>query len=351
MKRFPLVVSGQRLAILSGKTEKWTGQFDWQHAAMNVRLQELLAELPPTSSKTLQPLEQNPEIAIVSKNETKKKAKVVNAHVLKEPPTKSAFEASIRIQAPRAITIKSDDARIELGADLQLDLGNKTVLVGNAELFPDISRGGTGQSRVDVMSRTFAIDSGKVTWFSGGEPDNPQLNIQAVFKEPREQVEVTVRVLGTGLKPRIELSSEPTLDETAIATLLATGRTKLKRGSGQIAFGDDAASVVSAFASDRLRKTIANVMPLNIFQPDVLQVELDQSGGYQSARVGKYVTDDLFVGYHNNNNSSSSNAQQEKGENSNEVRVEYQLTPKITLESQYGDANRGGVDMVVTHDY
>ncbi len=348
MKRFPLVVSGQRLAILSGKTEKWTGQFDWQHGAMNVRLQELLAELPSTSSKTLQPLEQNPEITIVSKNDAKKekKAKVLNARFIKKPKTKSAFEASIRIQAPRAITIKSNDARIELGADLQLDLGNKTVLVGNAELFPDISRGGTGQSRVDVMSRTFAIDSGKVTWFSGGEPDNPQLNIQAVYKEPREQVEVTVRVLGTGLKPRIELSSEPTLDETAIATLLATGRTELKRGSGQIAFGDNAASVVSAFASDRLRKTIANVMPLDIFRPDVLQVELDQNRKYQSVRVGKYVTDDLFVGYHNNNN----NAKQEN-ENANEVRVEYQLTPKVTLESQYGDANRGGVDMVLTHDY
>jgi hypothetical protein len=33
------------------------------------------------------------------------------------------------------------------------------------------------------------------------------------------------------------------------------------------------------------------------------------------------------------------------------VRVEYQISPHVTIESQYGDAGRGGANVVYTRDY
>ncbi|HVI95122.1 MAG TPA: translocation/assembly module TamB domain-containing protein, partial [Anaeromyxobacter sp.] len=61
---------------------------------------------------------------------------------------------------------------------------------------------------------------------------------------------------------------------------------------------------------------------------------------------GKYVTNNLYVGY-----VYRFDARPERGENENEVRVEYQITPRWTFESSYGNAATGGASVIWSRDY
>jgi translocation and assembly module TamB len=58
------------------------------------------------------------------------------------------------------------------------------------------------------------------------------------------------------------------------------------------------------------------------------------------------VTDKIYVGY-----TRRFNAKIEQGENTNEVRVEYQISPRWTFESRYGDNQSGGASLIWSLDY
>jgi len=63
-------------------------------------------------------------------------------------------------------------------------------------------------------------------------------------------------------------------------------------------------------------------------------------------RAGKYVTDKIYVGY-----VRRFEADVEEGENADEMRVEYRITPRWTAESRYGTSGSGGASLVWSKDY
>ena len=197
------------------------------------------------------------------------------------------------------------------------------------------------EGRAELVGRKFELTRGEVSWAGGEAPDDPRLELRALWDNTQEQVKVHVHVSGTARKPRIELSSDPPLDDAQIATLLATGRRELRRGATAAA-GGAAASVLTNTAAERLRQTIATALPL-----DRLQVEVGENG-FQATRVeaGTHLFDKFYVGYRRN-----FGAETRRDENTNEVRAEYEVSPHVTLESEYGDANSGGLSVFYVRDY
>jgi translocation and assembly module TamB len=63
-------------------------------------------------------------------------------------------------------------------------------------------------------------------------------------------------------------------------------------------------------------------------------------------RAGKYVTEKLFVGY-----AYRFEAKPEQGENINELKAEYKLTPQWNFELRYGDAQAGDASLIWSRDY
>ncbi|MFN7134539.1 MAG: hypothetical protein ACK4N5_20845, partial [Myxococcales bacterium] len=59
-----------------------------------------------------------------------------------------------------------------------------------------------------------------------------------------------------------------------------------------------------------------------------------------------YLTDRLYLGYRRD-----FGARVERGENLNEVRLEYQLAPRTTVEAYGGDAGSAAGELVWTRDY
>jgi translocation and assembly module TamB len=100
--------------------------------------------------------------------------------------------------------------------------------------------------------------------------------------------------------------------------------------------------VVGSLAASQLKKTLSTKVPL-----DVLSIEAGAEG-FVGARVeaGTYVTDQVYVGY-----SYRYGADPLEAENTNTVRLEYQISPRWSFEFQYGDARQGSADLIWRKEY
>ena len=106
-----------------------------------------------------------------------------------------------------------------------------------------------------------------------------------------------------------------------------------------IVFGGAA---LGAVVGTQLKKGIAGRLPV-----DVINFETGDEG-FAGSRLeaGTWLYERVYVGY-----ARRFELQPDEKKNDNEVRLEYQLAPRWTLEVTYGDANVGGADLFWTRDF
>ncbi|MGC4001290.1 MAG: translocation/assembly module TamB domain-containing protein [Anaeromyxobacter sp.] len=298
----------------------------WRPGALDARLDVSSAtiRLPKKIPRTLQSLEERPDIVIGRKRE--------------RPPTIGGESMAIkaRLVAPGGVRVSSDDPRIQISlrADVtyEREKGND-YLTGTVE---------TTRGFVEpIGGRVFEVKRGKLT-FTGGPPKAALLDVSASWDNP--QAKVTVTVAGPLASPEIRMTSQPPLDEGQIALLIATGRTELKAGQGGLtSMGGD--SEGSSGGLGTLGGLGATFLFKNVLQDklpfDTMAVDST------AVRAGKYVLDNkVYIGY-----TRRFDARIEKGENQNEARVEYQMTPRWTLEWRYGDGQSGNASLLWTKEY
>jgi translocation and assembly module TamB len=236
----------------------------------------------------------------------------------------------VHLVVPRNLFVKSDNPKldVELKADVRYEItGGQDYAEGTVEVVR-----GTVEP---IAGRNFTIERGKAQ-FTGGPPRAALLDVEAKYQNPAAVVTVTVS--GAATAPEIRLSSQPPMDEAQIAMLIATGRTELKAGTGAVGTltGEEAGkAALGAVATQAFRNLVQDKLPLDT-------VALDSG----TLRAGKYVTDKIYVGY-----VRRFDADPTKNQNADEVRVEYQITPRWMFESRYGNAQSGGASLVWSRDY
>lgn len=109
-----------------------------------------------------------------------------------------------------------------LGGDLTATLTDGELdLVGEVDVL---------EGKVGVLRSNFDLSEGKVI-FSGGDPFNPLLDLEAVMNIPDATVKMDIA--GTPETPEIEFSSEQYPDQTQIMTILLTGQAPSELGADQ----------------------------------------------------------------------------------------------------------------------
>jgi translocation and assembly module TamB len=323
-KSFTVARAGMDLAtfdVVADASGSWRGG----DLAVEVTIPHGVVRLPKKSPRTLQSLERRKDI-VVGRRAEKKKEEAARA-----APTGSAaepFSVHARVVVPSNFFVKSDNPKmdVELKADVRYDLAD-----GSADGTIEVKRGNVEP----IAGRNFTIERGKVQ-FTGGPPLAALLDIEATYHNPA--ADVTATVVGPLRKPELRLSSKPEMDQGQIALLLATGRTELKPGAGATSTltGEEAGrAALGAVATQAFRNLVQDKLPLDT-------VALD-SGQF---RAGEYLTDKIYVGY-----VRRFDADPTKNENENEVRVEYQITPRLIFESRYGNAQSGGASLIWSRDY
>ena len=280
--------------------------------------------LPDTSPRTLQTLERRADIVVGVPKPPRKGGRSLAG------PASKPFEARCRVLVPGRFFVKADRPRMNV--ELKTDSTWRWV---DGELRAEGPVEVVKGTVEPISGRIFQIDRGKVT-FTGAGFNAAQVDAAARYDNP--VAVVTVTVSGGLVDPKVQLSSRPPMDDASIAMLIATGRTEIKAGTSQIdslTGAEVGMAAANAAVSLAFTSLVQDKLPLD-------SVSLDAS----TIRAGKYVTDKLFVGY-----TRRFEARPEKGENVDEVRVEYQFAPTWRLESRYGNGQSGGASVIWSKDY
>jgi len=316
--------AGQEVATVDVQA-RVKGKVSAQALTAELTVPAARVKLPDRTPRKIQPLDKREDIVIRSFRK-----KPVVAAALPVDRASRPYHATVHVLVPNRFFVKSDTPRIdvELKADVTAEYEDgETALTGDVE---------TLRGQVEpIGGRIFEVKRGRVH-FTGGDASEATLEIQALYDNPAAKV--TVAVGGTVDKPEVKLSSEPTMDESQIALLLATGHTELKAGTGGVDKppAQEAGNLaLAAISQQAFKDLIADKLPVDMVSLDPTQL-----------RAGKYVTDKIYVGY-----TRRFNAQPEQGENTNEARVEYQISPRWNFEVRYGDANTGGASLIWSKDY
>ncbi|MFO0582115.1 MAG: translocation/assembly module TamB domain-containing protein [Anaeromyxobacter sp.] len=331
LDRLTVARAGMDLATFDMKLSA-TGSYTNGTAEVEVKLPGGTVTLPRKLPRSLQSLEQRPDIVVGPQRERKKPPRPKAAPGAPAPAGEAPLRVVVHTAVPGQLFVKGDDPRVnvELKADVTYELvgggdyasGEVTVVRGFVE---------------PIGGRLFELARGSVQ-FTGGPPTAALLDVEAHW-ESADKYKVTVNVSGPMLEPQVKLSSQPALEDAQIALLIATGRTELKRGSGEVGSltaTDAASKALGVVVSSAFKNMLQNKLPIDTLSFDTTSVQ-----------AGTYLPNSkIYIGY-----TYRFDAALDKGQNQNEVSVEYQITPRWTLESRYGDGQSGSASLIWSKDY
>ena len=251
------------------------------------------------------------------------------------------IDLSLSIPA-RSVWVKNDMLDLFISGDL------------NVRSFgPDITVEGmitVVEGTVELYGRKFQITDDSRVVFDGASQVNPRLSVTATYDisevnlapiglEVTSESKIYVEITGTASKPDIKLRSDPPMDDTNIVSIIVLG-SPVGGGEQQGTVERQTVNMVVGLATGSLTKLVQSELPIDVFKVE---------GGEQSLAdaqitVGKRLTRDLLLMYH-------ANLGAEEDENENEVRVDYSITPRLHLETRFGDAGQGALDLVFRWRY
>ncbi len=224
----------------------------------------------------------------------------------------SPLDLDIRINAPGRIFVRGfGGLESEWRADLHI-LGDAANPITLGDL--SIVRGW-----IDFSGRRFDLSTGEIA-FDRLTPNNPTLDLRADYTTP-EDVVASIVIGGRAQSPSVGLESVPSQPQDDIMALVLFGKP---------------ASELKALETVKLAHAVAQLGGVGPFGGgggltggarsaiglDLLNVDFDGTGA-SSLSVGKYVADGLFV-----------SASQSANGDSGAVRVEYEVTNSITVETE-----------------
>lgn len=351
MNKFPVMSQGQVAATLSIRSTADGAASPTSVSIKNLDIPEAHVQLPDVQRKDVQKLDDPPDVLLTVNGKPIRGTKAKSpgeASAAAEPgdsgsgsaePGSSGSEragaqVTVLVNAPRNLWIQGNDINTEIG----LSDGFRVEYATAPKVFGDVN---VLRGRLDVFGRRFDLQRDSKISFTGPALQ-PDLNVTATYKNEIEQVTVYLKVQGEAEKLQLQPTSEPPLPETEIYTLLATGHTSLHHGTGKSSPAGEAASLVGSAAASQLKKTLSGKLPL-----DVLSIEAGDSGiAGSKLEAGTYVNDRFYVGF-----TGRIGADPMRGENSNEVELEYQLSKHWSVNGSYGDARAGGAGVNWRKDY
>ncbi len=255
------------------------------------------------------------------------------APIVAPPPSRllQSIALNLAVITTSPLIVRNNLAQIEAegGLSVRGDMANPAPF-GRFDILP----GG----KIFIQARELTVEDGTLTYTGTTEPD---LNVRAttIIKSPAQDVEVTVVASGAMPLVTLDLSSNPSLSQQEIASLIATGRSDLTNvASGGWAVGEQAGTLL---LSRFTRKVAKQLIDLGFDQVDI-QPELLAREGNPSARFtfGKQLTPALRVIY----SMGLSNPEEQYYEAQYAIRLGQQITFKLQRRFdgtyQYGAGQR-----------
>ena len=324
--QLPLRQAGEPRADLQGEVDLF-GDYSDGLLGVNVKIPEARLRVTALPDKKLPSLGPNPDVLLVHPDEPPHPPGKEPEEVAEEE--KARKTSNFRLHAHLELVhlyVQAEDFEFPVESNLDFDYDAQHPDAPSADGTIHVPSGS-----FTALQRRFEINDAKITE-TGGDISDPELDVKATYENPKAVVDITVS--GSAKDPQIDLSSQPVMDQDAIAFFLATGRVqgRATQSGGGVDLSTAATSVLGSLLFGQLRKELANVLPVDV-------LTLDQT----QASVGKYLGDRIFVGYKQRLNPAP-------GENTSEGRVEYEVSKSVTAEATVGEHN-SEMQILYTHDF
>ncbi len=171
--------------------------------------------------------------------------------------------------------------------------------------------------------------------FRGLSPPDPELIITG--EKRTQDVNIMISLQGSISEPSLKLSSTPPMSEIDILSYLLFNRSARQLTARESINLQDQAALLFGSKATRILKELLGNTP---FSPDVLDFRRDNSGS-EIVEVGKYITPDFYVTYEKD----------VKNDRGDQVNIEYRVNKHISVQSQFGGENQGGIDILWRYDF
>ncbi|HEX4382069.1 MAG TPA: translocation/assembly module TamB domain-containing protein [Myxococcales bacterium] len=296
----------------------------------NAKIPEARIVIGALPDKKLPKLKPNDDIFIVEPGQKEHRVGEKPEDEEAEAEKNAGFRAHAKLEI-KHLYVKAEDFEFPVESNLTFDY--------DAQHPDDPTADGTihvPNGSFNALGRRFTIVDAKITE-TGGDIADPELEVKALYENP--QANVTITVSGTATDPKLDMTSNPAMDQDAIAFFLATGRIqgRATQSGGGVDLSGAATSVLGSLLFGQVRKELASVLPV-----DVLTIETGSSG-VSEASVGKYIGDHIFIGYKQRLTTAPN-------ENTSEGRIEYGISKSVAAEATVGDRN-SDISVLYTKDF
>ncbi len=252
------------------------------------------------------------------------------------------LHGELALYFPRNTWVRSEDANIEIQGELALV----------KEPGPDISLFGSfaaQRGQYQLLGNRFQIERGELVFHGEPEP-NPEVDIEAVYEfqdasgDNREKHQFRVKISGTLNAPQFQFSLDGQVAEQEdILAILLFGQPKSSLTPGQQVITSKEGGLderARGLVTGQVLKALSGKLGEGL-RLDVIQIESGRNLSDSKVRIGKYVTDDVFV----------SVSQDFGGEGNQKVELEYELPKKffflnLLLQASMERKGSTGVDVI-----
>lgn len=246
---------------------------------------------------------------------------------------------SLSAKIPGPFHIRGKELSTDLRGNVGVDIVGGTVRVrGRVE---------ANAGWIELLSRRYNIE--KLQVMLNGEVDpNPQLDVR--ITREMSQARLIIEVHGTAKKPQLLLSSDPPIyDQSEIIGAILSGDPALQQTDNR-SLDQKATGAISGLVVGKIKDQIAPNLPIDVIKVDTGGSSSSDSSGLGDTRieVGKYITDTIYVSYVHQFGSTTIGTHRL---NSNEANVEWRFRRRFALETAFGDAAVGRVNLYWTVRY
>lgn len=248
----------------------------------------------------------------------------------KPPPLDQLPTAvAIDVRISNYINVRGKDINTSIEGGLKMEVKGGVPLISGTVRAPE--------GWVELLGRRYDIERAVISLDGSAEPD-PDLDIRVSRKAP--DALIVIEVSGTALQPKLSLRSEPPIySESEVISMIINGDPT--RGQAQPSSLDQKAlGMVSGLLVGQIKDRLAEHLPI-----DVLKVDVGGPGynvfGQTRVEVGKYLTDNLYMAYTHQFGSPVGLDQV----NHNQVEMDYHFLRNFMLETIFGDAGIGSLDL------
>lgn len=193
-------------------------------------------------------------------------------------------DLDVRVVAPGGTRVRGRGLDVDLGGDVELIQKD-----GVPTLLGDLETQGGG---MDLYGRRMNVERGTLTFF-GGRKLNPTLDVTLARRT--NDVDITAHVTGTAANPRVEVESEPPMDQAEILSYLLFDRPLDDLDASQNTRVEDrAAQQAESYLAARLTGRLSESLGLDLLSYE--RSQRDSTGeSSRSVTLGKYLTPQMLV--------------------------------------------------------